>query len=69
MLGSQIRGAHVRFTGLTENPEILPVSQNSRAYEKRQDQGALRASSGVYTSVNEQHSKQCNADIGIFRKS
>ena len=57
------------MTGLTENPETLPVSQNARAYEKRQDQDALRASSGVYTPVNEQHSKQCNADIGIFRKS
>jgi nicotinate-nucleotide adenylyltransferase len=56
-------------SGLTRNSKILPVSQNSRAYEKRQDQGALRASSGVDWVVNAQRSKQCNADIGVFRKS
>jgi hypothetical protein len=57
------------LTGLTRNSKILPVSQNSRAYEKRQDQGALRASSGVDWVVNEQRSKKCNADIGVLRKS
>lgn len=50
-----------------KNPEIVP-NENTKAYENHHDQGALRESSGVYKSVNEQRSKQCNADIDGFRK-